>query len=212
MDSSYNIRGVLGSPLICCCQFLPFFPVRCEMPKCSQIRTLKPVLSNKVMSSEKITLVENDDILENDKRTATVFNNFFSNIITNLDIPQYIEEEPISQNIDDPLMKALVKYRNHPRIVAIKGKCDSGLSFSFSQVERDEIMKEINNLKRSKAIQSTNIPTKLIKENCDIFCDFTFENFNSCVLTSIYPSPLKNADITPVFKKVQKRLKTIIGQ
>ena len=60
------------------------------------------------MSSEKITLVENDDILENDKRTATVFNIFFSNIITNLVIPQYIEEEPISQNIDDPLMKAIV--------------------------------------------------------------------------------------------------------
>ena len=87
---------------------------------------VKPVLSNKVMSSEKITLVENDDILENDKRTATVFNNFFSNIITNLGIPQYIEEEPISQNIDDPLMKAIVQYRNHPSIAAIKGKCDSG--------------------------------------------------------------------------------------
>ena len=111
---------------------------------------VKPVLSNKVMSSEKITLVENDDILENDKRTATVFNNFFSNIITNLGIPQYIEEKPISQNIDDPLMKAIVKYRNHPSIVAIKGKCDSGLSFSFSQVERDEIMKERNNLKKAK--------------------------------------------------------------
>ena len=111
---------------------------------------VKPVLSNKVMSSEKITLVENDDILENDKRAATVFNNFFSNIITNLGIPQYIEEEPISQNIDDPLMKAIVKYRNHPSIVAIKGKCDSGLSFSFSQVERYEITKEINNLKKAK--------------------------------------------------------------
>ena len=168
---------------------------------------VKPVLSNKVMPSEKITLVENDDILENDKRTATVFNNFFSNIITNLGIPQYIEEEPISQDIDDPLMKAIVKYRNHPSIVAIKGKCDSGLSFSFSQVERDEIMKEINNLKKSKTIQSTDIHTRLTKKNCDIFCDFAFENFNSCVLTSIYPSPLKNADITPVFKKGTKTSK-----
>ena len=25
MDSSYNIKGVLGSPLVCCCQSLPFF-------------------------------------------------------------------------------------------------------------------------------------------------------------------------------------------
>ena len=71
---------------------------------------VKPVLSNKVVSNEKITLVENDDILENDNKTATVFNNFFSNIITNLGIPQYIEEEPVSQNINDPLIKAIVKY------------------------------------------------------------------------------------------------------
>ena len=37
-----------------------------------------------------------------------------------------------------------------------------GLSFSFSQVEHDETMKEINDLKTSKAMQSTDIPAKLI--------------------------------------------------
>ena len=67
---------------------------------------VKPVLSNKVVFNEKITLVEQNNIVENDKKTPTVFNDFFSNI-TNLGIPQYIESEPVSQNIDDPLMKAL---------------------------------------------------------------------------------------------------------
>ena len=46
------------------------------------------------------------------------------------------------------------------------------LSFSLSQVESDKIIKEINNLKTNKATQSTDIPTKLIKENSDIFGDF----------------------------------------
>ena len=64
-------------------------------------------------------------------------NNFFSNIITNLGIPQYIEGEPVSQKIDDPLMKALVKYRLHLSIITIKEKCVS----RSSQVERDEIIK-----------------------------------------------------------------------
>ena len=41
----------------------------------------KPVLSNKVVSNEKITLVEQDNILENDKKTATALNDFLSNII-----------------------------------------------------------------------------------------------------------------------------------
>ena len=30
--------------------------------------------------------------------------------MTNLSIPLYIEVEPVSQNIDDPLMKAIIKY------------------------------------------------------------------------------------------------------
>ena len=145
--------------------------------------------------------------MENDKKAATVMNVFFSNIITNLGIPQYIEGEPVSKNIDDPSMKAIIKYRLHPSIIAIKEKCVSSFSFSFSQVERDEIIKEINNLKTNKATQSTDIPTKFIIENFDIFGDFIFENFNNSVFYSIFPSPMKNAIITPVYKKGTKTSK-----
>ena len=174
---------------------------------------MKPILSNKAVSNEKITLAEQDNIVENDKKTATALNNFFSNIITNLGIPQYIEGEPVSQNIDDPLMKAIIKYRLHPSIIAIKKKCVSSSSFSFSQVKRDEIIKETNKLKTSKARQSIDIliKEKLIKENSDIFGDFTLENFNNSVFYSNFPSPMKNAIITPVSKKAQKHLKIIVG-
>ena len=113
----------------------------------------------------------------------------------------------MSHNIGDPLMKAIMKYRFHSSIVAIKKNCNSGLSFNFSQVERHEIMKEINNLKTNKATQSTDIPTKLIKENSDIFGDFIFGNYNNCVSSSIFPNFLKNAIITPVHKKGAKSSK-----
>ena len=125
---------------------------------------VKPLLSNKVVHNEKITLVEDDKIVENDKNTASILNEFFSNIIATLGMPQCSETEPVNHNISDPLTKAIMKYRFHPSIVAIKKNCNSGLSFSFSQVERDKIMKEINDLKTNKATQSTDIPTKLIKE------------------------------------------------
>ena len=51
-------------------------------------------------------------------------------------------------------------------------------------------MKEINNLKTNKATQNTDIPTKLIKENSEIFADFTFENLNDCIAKSLFPSSL----------------------
>ena len=168
---------------------------------------VKPLLSNKVVYNERITLIEDDKIIENDKNTAFILNEFFSNIITTLGIPQYNETEPVSHNIGDPLMKAIMKYRLHPSIVAIKKNCNSGLSFSFSQVERHKILNEINNLKTNKATQSTDIPTKLIKENSDIFRDFICGNYINCVSSSVFPNLLKNAIITPVHKKGTKSSK-----
>ena len=57
----------------------------------------------------------------------------------------------MSHNISNPLMKAIIIYRFHPSITAIKKNCNSDLSFSFYQVESDEIMKEFNNLITNKA-------------------------------------------------------------
>ena len=48
-------------------------------------------------------------------------------------------------------------------------------------------MKEIKNLKPNKATQITDIPTKLIKENSDIFADFIFENLNESISQSVFP-------------------------
>ena len=155
----------------------------------------------------KKSLIENNNVIKNDEKTATVLNNFFSNVIMSPNIQQHNETGPKSQNINDPLIAAIIKYRSHPSIIAIKDKCNSDLHFNFSFVEYDEIMKEINNLKTNKATQNTDIPTKLIKENSDIFADFIFENLNDCIAKSLFPSSLKNAIITPVHKKGTKTSK-----
>ena len=51
------------------------------------------------------------------------------------------------------------------------------------------------------------MPTKIIKKNSDIFADFIVTSFNQSVANSIFPSSLKNADITIVFKKGDRNLK-----
>ena len=83
-------------------------------------KVVRPLLPNKIMSSEKITLVEGTKILKNDKETAKVLNNFFSTIIQNLKIPQYKEQDPISASISGPVIRAIVKCRDHFSIIAIK--------------------------------------------------------------------------------------------
>ena len=168
---------------------------------------VKSLLSNNVVYNERFTLVEDEKIIENDKNTASIFNEFFSNIITTLEIPQYIETKPVSHKIFDPPMKSMMKHRFHPRIVAIKKDCNSGLSFSFSQDERHEIMKQIYNLKTNKATQSIGIATNLIKKNSDIFGNFVFRNYNNCISSFIFPNFFKNAIIAPVHKNRAKTSK-----
>ena len=60
------------------------------------------------------------------------------------------------------------------------------------------------NLDVSKACQGTDIPSKIIKENADIFASFLHSSFNTSVTNSDFPSVLKQANITPVFKKGER--------
>ena len=62
-----------------------------------------------------------------------------------------------------------------------------------------------------KAYQDTDVPSKLVKMNSDIFGDFLHQNFNDAIATSVFPENLKNTNITPVFKKGDGTVKLIIG-
>ena len=62
-------------------------------------------------------------------------------------------------------------------------------------------MKEINKLGNRKEIQNTDIPVKILKQNADIFGSYICHFFNVCVDKGTFPSVLKHANITPVFKK-----------
>ena len=50
---------------------------------------------------------------------------------------------------------------------------------------------------------------KLIKDNADIFAGFAFTSLNKSIEHSVFPSKLRQANLTPVHKKSQKAQKTI---
>ena len=67
----------------------------------------------------KITLIEGEGII-NDRENAEILNAFFSNAVKNVKIPEYQETDSLGNNISLKIFKAILKYRNHPSIVAIK--------------------------------------------------------------------------------------------
>ena len=139
--------------------------------------------------------------------TAEVFNNFFGNIVKNLNISQYSDFDPIIEKVKDPTLKAILKYEKHPSILAIRTKCNRNGAFSFKEVSFKEIETEIRLLKLNKASQYSDIPTKIIKENSDIFSNFICESINNSIKSFIFPSCLKHVDVTPLHKKCTKSLK-----
>ena len=126
---------------------------------------------------------------------------FFSNIVSDIRIPYYNNCDPLAGKIQEPVLKATLKYRNHPRIFTIGEVCKKNPQFSFRCVDKNKILKEILNLDASKACQDSDIPSRIIKENADIFTDFLHSSFNNSIYQSEFPSILKLANITPVFNK-----------
>ena len=101
---------------------------------------VKPILLNKFVNSEKITLVDNEKTITNVKEIAKVLNDFFSNIIRNLNT------DSIIKNVRAPTLKFILKYRKHPSILAIKRKTKSGLILTPQKRHK----KMIYRLKQSK--------------------------------------------------------------
>ena len=94
-------------------------------------------------------------------------------------------------------MKAIEKYQNHPSVKVIRGNIDTTSNFSFELINPECIKKIINNLDTSKATRQGDIPTKIIKDNKDLFSYFISASFNNAV----NPNELKQADIKPIYKK-----------
>ena len=132
-------------------------------------------------------MVEKQNIISDDCEIAGIFNEYFGNIIGNLGI-KYDDREPINS---DPVMNAISLYEKHPSIIKIKSLKETSSPFKFSFSNIEEVEEEINKLNVSKAIQSDDIPTKVIKENVDIFAKYVTEAFNKTITTSTFPDFLK---------------------
>ena len=171
-------------------------------------KSVKPLFSEKVVSSENITLVENNAICGNDGQVSEILNQFFSNAVMNLSIET--NSENLNENVYelDPVKRAIKKYEHHPSILKIKDKFGNQDAFAFKHATYDDVVKEIISLNLPKASPKTSIPPKIIKDNCDLFSIKLHVDFNFSIDNASFPNNLKLADISPVYKKGDRTDKT----
>ena len=104
-------------------------------------KVIKPSFSDKAMRNENITLVENNEIVSEVKKICEIFNDFFSNAVINLNIPETEYSSTIIAGTNDIVSIAIERYENHPSIAKINNISTTDQTFSFQHVSREEIQK-----------------------------------------------------------------------
>ena len=119
-------------------------------------------------------------------------------------ISKYSEYDPSIDRVGNRTITAILKYRNHPSILVIREQKKAQISFCFKQVSIEEIQKEILNLNNKKASQNSDMSTKIIKENSDIYEKVLCSFINDSIRSFAFPSCWKEEDVTPTHKKGKK--------
>ena len=165
-------------------------------------KVIKPFFINKSTFGRNIKLVEKGEILKDDAEIAEELDLFFSNAIKSLNIAEntYITNR-VSDNLKDPVTRPIEKFETHPSVLMIKDKIFQGNKFSFTEVSQSEVEKEIKNLNVEKVTTHKNISPKVLKTSAMVSAETLKQLLNQALTTGEFPSNIKNADASPVFKK-----------
>ena len=99
-----------------------------------------------------------------------------------------------------PLEIAIQKFKNNPSITSIKENIVSPEIFKFRKINLDDILKELNNLDRTKNEILGDIPSKCLKLSSNEIHPLQIWN-HPIIDKNIFQSVLKLADVIPVFRK-----------
>ena len=126
-------------------------------------QTIQPNFTDETLKDERITLADGNKVITEEKDALKKFKDQFAKIVETLKIDLPI----LSDLSDDPVLNAIENFSRHASVLKIKEMRDS-----FKLVTIEDICEEILALDVSKATQSDDMPTKIIKNNSDIFSKF----------------------------------------
>ena len=146
--------------------------------------------------------------MSEESKVADTFNKFFSNFVKELKIEK--DDNLLADVIEEsnPVLKAIKKYKNHPSILRIKGSFKYPKVFLFKYFNVEDVKREINDISSKKATPKGDIPVKILKWNSDIIALVLTECYNQNIKSSKFPNELKNADISPIYKKKDRHQKS----
>ena len=161
--------------------------------------TVSPFMSDNGKHREKIILRKGDDVIVDTKDICNVFNDCFINAANEMC-------EPDNINIAGPLEDIFLAYKDHPSIKEIQRRhaVDTNDMFKFSHVTEVDIFKKLSTLNSRKASGYDEQPPHLLKLGAPILSYTLLPIVNNAFAYNVFPSDLKHAEVSPLFKKDDK--------
>ena len=66
-------------------------------------KTIKPNFTDKGINNDNMTLAENEETVSDNKKISETLNNFFSEVVTNLNLSQYDNPTVNVEDIENPV-------------------------------------------------------------------------------------------------------------
>ena len=163
-------------------------------------KTFKPLFSEKSSNgNQKIILVENDAIRDDETEISNIFNKYFVNITDTLPIEKVVSSLAVQNTSNDVVANAIKQYENHPCIINIKRQSDRNEIFEFTSISPLEVWEEVNKLDSSKKT-SGEISTDVVELISGYSLQHLTYFINKMFTNNEFPGKLKLADIPPIFK------------
>ena len=160
-------------------------------------KSVKPYFSDKGSNSKRITLLENELILTDDKDIVKTMNNFFINITKNSNLKPYKDSSltninEITSNFNNYISIKVTK-EFFPNIVSD--------NFNFQEVAREGVKKEIINLNVKNSLTNGPIPAIILKQCVDVYLPFLTKVINHAITENTFPEQSKTSEVIPLYKK-----------
>ena len=132
------------------------------------------------------------------------FNEFLVTMVSSLKVSLKENYETDVENDNEPILNYINKFKNHPSIKVIKSRKKEEQTFTLNYVSYEEVLNEIRKLQTATTIQQNDIPTKILKENSEVFARYFHKNINFWIENSIFPSDLKLPMLSQLSKRNQR--------
>jgi exonuclease III len=172
-------------------------------------KQIKSSFSDKVICGQKITLVKDNTIISVDQEQAEAFKLFFEDAVSRLDIQenQFLLNYE-SGDLNDEIGNIILRFKYHPSILKIQEKVNIDEQFEFTQVNDDDVYRELKGINPRKATTFQNIPCKSLRDNAEVCTPVIRNIFNTKIVGGLtFSDKLKVADIAPVFKSDRTKKK-----